>query len=70
MNEASEFKFVIRNWNIASNQSNTNYSVGKEIIQNAEILKSNLRDNIKIMKDYQNYLGKYLKDSYFGKNIK
>ena len=32
LNEGSDFKFVIRNWNIANDQSNTNLSVANEII--------------------------------------
>ena len=44
MNEASDFKFLTRKWNIFSDQSNANYDVGNEIIYNIEVLKSNLCD--------------------------
>ena len=42
MNEASDSKFVTRNWNIVNDQSNANYSGGNEIIYTIEVLKSNL----------------------------
>ena len=32
---------MLRKWNIANDQSNTNYDVGNEIIYNTEVLKSN-----------------------------
>ena len=41
MNEASDFKFLTRKWNIFNDQSNANYDVGNEIIYNTEVLKSN-----------------------------
>ena len=44
MNESSDSKFVTRNWNIANDQSNANYVVGKEIIFNTKVLESNLCD--------------------------
>ena len=44
LNEASDSKFVTRKWNIVSDQSNSNYNVGNEIIYNTEVLKSNLCD--------------------------
>ena len=39
---SSDSKFVIRKYNIAYDRSNSNYSVGKEIIYSTEVLKSNL----------------------------
>ena len=42
LNEASYSKFVTRKWNIPNDQFNSNYEPGKEIIYNAEVLKSNL----------------------------
>ena len=44
LNEASDSKFVTRNWNIVSDQSNANYSIEKKIIYSTEVLKSNLCD--------------------------
>ena len=44
LNEASDSKFVTRKWNIANDQSNSNYDVGTEIIYNTEVLKSSLCD--------------------------
>ena len=44
LNEASDFKFVTRKWNIVNNQSNANYDVGNEVIYNTEVLKSNFCD--------------------------
>ena len=44
LNEASDYKFVIRKWSIVNDGSNANYSVENEIIYNTEILKSNLSD--------------------------
>ena len=41
MNEANDSKLT-RKWNIVNNQSNVNYNVGNEIIDNTEVLKSNL----------------------------
>ena len=43
LNERSDSKFLVRKWDI-NDQSNANYSVGNKIINNTEILKSNLRD--------------------------
>ena len=40
MNEANGFKFVTRKWNIANDQSNANYNVGNEIINNTEVTKN------------------------------
>ena len=34
LNEASDFKFVARKWNIVNNRSNVNVDVGNEIIYN------------------------------------
>ena len=44
LNEASDSRFVIKNWDIANNQSNANYDVGNESIYNTKFLKSNLCD--------------------------
>ena len=44
MNDASDPKFLTTSWNIANAQSNANYSVGKEIMYNTEVLKPNLFD--------------------------
>ena len=44
LNETNGSKFVTGKWNIANDQSNINYCVGKEIIYNTEVLKSNLCD--------------------------
>ena len=43
LNEASDYRYVTRKWNI--DQSNANYNVESEIIYNTEALKSNLCDN-------------------------
>ena len=42
---ANYSKFVTRNWNTVNDQSNANYSVGKEIIYSIEALKSNICDS-------------------------
>ena len=44
LNEANNSKFVTRKWNILNYLSNTNYSLGNEIIYNNEVSKSNLCD--------------------------
>ena len=44
LNEESGSKFVARKWNIAIDQSNTNYDVGSKIIYNTNVLKFNLHD--------------------------
>ena len=44
LNEASNYKFLTRKWNIVNDQSNANYDEGNEIIYNKEVLKSNLCD--------------------------
>ena len=44
LNDASDPKFLTTSWNIANAQSNANYSVGKEIMYNTEVLKPNLFD--------------------------
>ena len=41
---SSDSKFVTRNWNFVNDQSNPNYDIGNEIIDNTEVLKSNLCD--------------------------
>ena len=35
-------KFLTKNWNIVNDQSNANHDVGNEIINNTNVLKSNL----------------------------
>ena len=42
--EASDFKFLARNWNIANDQSNASYDVGNEIIYNTESVEPNICD--------------------------
>ena len=37
-NEASDSKFVTRNWNIVNDQSNCNYSVGDKIIYSTKYI--------------------------------
>ena len=44
MNEANDFKFVRRTWNIVNNELNANYSVGNKTIYGTEVSKSNLFD--------------------------
>ena len=38
LNEASDSKFMIRKWNIISDQTNSNHDIGNEIICNTEAL--------------------------------
>ena len=45
LNEVNDSKFVTRNWNIFTDQSNAKYDVGNETIYNTEVLKSNLCDH-------------------------
>ena len=42
LNESSDSKFLIRNWNLVNDQLNANCNVGYEIICSTEVLKSNL----------------------------
>ena len=44
MNEANDFKFVTRKWNIVSDNLNANYNAANEITYNTEVLKSGLCD--------------------------
>ena len=44
LNKANDYKFVTRKWSIASDESNANQCVGKEILYSTEVLISNLRD--------------------------
>ena len=44
LNETSDSKFVIRNWNIVNDQSDANYDARNEIIYNTEVSKSKLCD--------------------------
>ena len=39
LNESNDSKVVTRNWKIANDQSNTNYSAENEIIYSTEVLK-------------------------------
>ena len=43
LNESSDSKLITRKCYILKDRSNTNYSVGNEIIYSTEVLKSNLR---------------------------
>ena len=42
LNEANDYKFVTRKWNIANHNSKANYEEGNEVTYNIEVLKSNL----------------------------
>ena len=42
MNEANDFKFVTRKWDIVNDNSKENYEERNEITYNTEVLKSNL----------------------------
>ena len=44
LNEVNNSKFVSRNGNIVDDNSKVNYGLGKKIIYNTEVLKSNLCD--------------------------
>ena len=44
-NEANDYKFVTRKWNIINDNSKSNYDATNKITYNTEILKSNLWDN-------------------------
>ena len=44
MNEANDCKLVTRKWNIANDNSNSNYAASNKINHNTKILKSNLCD--------------------------
>ena len=44
LHEESDFYFLTIKWNIAIDQSNTNYDEENEIICNTEVLKRNLCD--------------------------
>ena len=44
MNDASDSKFVTKKWNIANDNSNSNFAEANKITYNTEILKSNLCD--------------------------
>ena len=41
LNKSSDSNLVTKNWNIANDQLNANYSVGNEIIYSTEVLKFN-----------------------------
>ena len=43
-NEANNFKFVTRKWNMVNNNWKASYNAANEITYNTEILKSNLFD--------------------------
>ena len=42
LNEANDYIFVIRQWNIFNDTSNPNYNLWNEIINYREVLKPNL----------------------------
>ena len=42
LNEANDSKFETREWHIVNNNSRAKFDVGSEIIDNTEVLKSNL----------------------------
>ena len=44
LNEANDSKFVTRKWDIANDNSKSNYAAANEITHNTESLKSNLSD--------------------------
>ena len=44
LNEASNSKFVTRNYNIFNDQSNAYYNIANQIIYNTEALKSNFSE--------------------------
>ena len=44
LNEANDCKLVTRKWNIANDNSNSNYAASNKINHNTKILKSNLCD--------------------------
>ena len=44
MSHANDFEFVTRKWNIVNDNSKANYHAGNEIVNNTEVLKSNLCD--------------------------
>ena len=44
LNEANDCKLVTRKWNIANDNSNSNYAASNKISHNTKILKSNLCD--------------------------
>ena len=44
LDEANDFKFVARKWNIVNDQSNANCGIESEIIYNTDVLRSNLCD--------------------------
>ena len=44
LNEANDYNFMTRKWNIVNNSSKANYGVENEINYNTEVLKSNICD--------------------------
>ena len=44
LNEGNDSKFETKKWNIAIDNSKSNYEAGSEITNNTEVLKSNLCD--------------------------
>ena len=44
LNEGNNSKFETRKWNIAIDNSKSNFEAGNEITNNTEVLKSNLFD--------------------------
>ena len=60
LNESSDSNFLTRNWNIVKDQSNTNYSVGNEILNSTEVLKSklcNYNNAYILVRDYITVIG-------------
>ena len=68
MNEANDFKFVARIWNIVNNELNANYSVGYKTIYGTEVSKSNLfyyKDANILLRGYKTILGNNLTEVAF-----
>ena len=60
LNESSDSNLLTRNWNIVKDQSNTNYSVGNEILNSTEVLKSklcNYNNAYMLVSDYITVIG-------------
>ena len=56
LDEASDFKFATKKWNLAYDQSNANYDAGNEIIFYTEVLNSNLFDFNNVYISVKNYI--------------
>ena len=60
LNESSDSNLLTRNWNIVKDQSNTNYSVGNEILNSTKVLKSklcNYNNAYMLVSDYITVIG-------------